>query len=162
MGMFVCVALAFGESGAAAQGAKSVEDCGIYAYKAEITKVYDGDTVTANIDLGFRTWRRGEKLRLWGIDAPEVRGESRPEGLKSRDALRERVLGKSVIVCTIKDKTGKYGRYLAEIFLDDVNINHWLMEAGHAGPYLAAAQSDLWSLGGGQRFERVALPASGD
>lgn len=121
------------------------DECGLYAYRAEITEVYDGDTVTADVDLGFNTWRRDEKLRLFGIDAPEVRGEARPAGLISRDALRVRILGKQVIICTIKDKTGKYGRYLAEIWLGDENINKWLLSADYATPYpRPVAQSSLW------------------
>jgi micrococcal nuclease len=107
-------------------------DCGVYEYKAEIIGVYDGDTVTADIDLGFNTWRRDERLRLYRINAPEVRGEDRPEGLVSRDALREKILGKEVIICTIRDKKGKYGRYLAEIHLEGLNINDWLVDSGYA------------------------------
>src|SRR5690606_37397428 len=92
-------------------------DCGLYQYRAVITDVYDGDTVTADIDLGFRTWRHGERLRLYGIDAPEMRGADKAAGTAARDALRSMVLGKEVIVCTIEDRTGKYGRYLARIFV---------------------------------------------
>ena len=99
-----------------------------YTYKAVISSVYDGDTVTADIDLGFHTWLRGEKLRLSRINTPEVRGIERPQGLISRDWLRERINGKQIIIKTSKDKKGKYGRYLVEIFLDDVNINDELVE----------------------------------
>lgn len=122
--------------------------CGLYAYKAEVTEVYDGDTITADVDLGFNTWRRDEKLRLFGLDAPEVRGEERADGLLSRDALRAKILGQDIIVCTIKDKTGKYGRYLAEIYLGDLNINAWLIENNYADPYEGAVRSaatQLWS-----------------
>ena len=107
-------------------------DCGLYEYKAEIIAVYDGDTVTADIDLGFNTWRRDERLRLSGINAPEVRGKQRSEGLVSRDALREKILGKEVIICTIRDKKGKYGRYLVEIHLEGLNINSWLVDNEYA------------------------------
>jgi len=104
----------------------------LYAYKARITSVYDGDTVTADVDLGFRTWVHGEKLRLNRIDAPEVRGAERPEGLVSRDWLREKLVGKEVLIRTLKDKRGKYGRYLVEIILDGVNINDQLVQEGLA------------------------------
>jgi micrococcal nuclease len=120
--------------------------CGLYAYKAEITEVYDGDTVTADVDLGFNTWRRDEKLRLYGIDAPEVRGDERANGLVSRDALRKRVLGRELIVCTIKDETGKYGRYLAELYLGGDNINDWMIAEGYAQPYGSAVQGSMGAM----------------
>jgi len=109
----------------------------LYNYKAYIASVYDGDTCTADIDLGLGVYVKGEKLRLSRINAPEVRGEERPMGLLSRDFLREKIDGKQVIIQTIKDKKGKYGRYLAEILLDDgndniVNINDLLVESGFA------------------------------
>ena len=53
---------------ASAQPARPTE-CDLYTYRATVTRVIDGDTVVADIDLGFRTWRHGERLRLYGIDA---------------------------------------------------------------------------------------------
>jgi micrococcal nuclease len=103
----------------------------MYEYKARIIKVYDGDTVTAIVDLGFNVSVK-EKLRLSRINTPEVRGEQRPDGLISRDKLRERILDKDVIIKTIRDKKGKYGRYIAEIILEDENINDWLVTEGLA------------------------------
>ena len=134
-----------------------VKACGFYAYRATITDVYDGDTVTADVDLGFSTWRRGERLRLFGIDAPEVRGADRQRGLVARDALRERVMDRDVVVCTIKDRTGKYGRYLAEIWLGEENVNDWLVASGHAIPYDGGKRALSVRLGGGARYERVPM-----
>ena len=107
----------------------------MYEYRATITKVYDGDTITADIDLGFGIIVKKQKIRLHGINTPEVRGPSKPEGIISRDALRERILGKEVIIKTSKDKKGKYGRWLGEIFVEDENINQWLIAEGYARPY---------------------------
>lgn len=90
---------------------------GQFTYGAEVTDVYDGDTITANIDLGFHTWIHGEKLRLFGIDAPEMRGDEKPEGTKSRDWLRSVILDKAILIETVKDKKGKYGRYLATLYI---------------------------------------------
>ena len=56
----------------------------LFHYKAIITSVYDGDTCTVDIDLGFSVWVRGEKLRLLRINAPEVTGASKVRGLKSK------------------------------------------------------------------------------
>ena len=105
----------------------------LYQYKAIVTSVYDGDTCTVDIDLGLHTWVRGEKIRLMRIDAPEVRGKSRTKGLRSRDYLRDLILDKEIIIGTFKDKKGKYGRYLGEIWLnmdgkDYVNVNDLLVK----------------------------------
>jgi len=106
----------------------------MYNYKAKILDVYDGDTVTALVDLGFLHYQE-MKLRLYGIDTPEVRGVEKIEGKKVRDIVREMILGKEVEIITYKDKQGKYGRYLANIILDGVDINLWLVANGHATVY---------------------------
>lgn len=107
----------------------------MYEYNAEVTKVYDGDTITVDFDLGFGIILKKQKIRLIGINAPEVRGEQREDGLKTRDELRKRILGKKVIIKTSKDKKGKYGRWLGEVFIKDENINQWLLNEGLAVEY---------------------------
>jgi endonuclease YncB( thermonuclease family) len=88
----------------------------LYHYNATVTDVYDGDTCTVDIDLGLHTWLKGEKIRLYRINAPELKGKEREKGLLSRDFLRGLILNKKVIIQTVKDKKGKYGRYLGEIW----------------------------------------------
>lgn len=105
----------------------------LYYYKAIVVGVYDGDTITVNIDLGLNIWVNNEKIRLVRIDAPELRGTSRNKGLKSRDFLRELLLNKKVLIQTIKDRKEKYGRYLAEVWLETspdkfVNVNDLMVE----------------------------------
>ena len=104
----------------------------LYCYKAIVTDVYDGDTITVNIDLGLGVWIKGEKVRLYGIDAPEVRGLSRLKGLRSRDHLRSMILHQEVKLQTFKDKKGKYGRYLAHVFKGDIDICKHLVDKGLA------------------------------
>ena len=113
-----------------------MSETNFYKYKALITAVYDGDTVTADIDLGFGIWMKGQKLRLLGIDTPELRGEEREEGLKVRDYVRSLVLNQEVIVESERDKSGKYGRWLATIWIGDVNLNEKLISEGRAKEYL--------------------------
>lgn len=105
-----------------------------YFYLARITAVYDGDTVTADIDLGFNLVMHSQKLRLYGIDTPELRGAERDRGIIVRDDLRKRVLNKDVMLRTHKDKQGKYGRWLAELCDIDTgeNLNKWLVDSGRA------------------------------
>ena len=111
----------------------------IYNYKAFVTGVYDGDSITIDIDLGFNNWMKNQKVRLFGINTPEIRGEERPDGLVARDRLRELILDKEVIITSYKDKSGKYGRWLATVFLKQdgmfENINTLLLAEGLAEVY---------------------------
>lgn len=109
----------------------------LYTYRAIITSVYDGDTVTADIDLGMKIWLRGERLRLWGIDTPEInRGNNRAAGRAARDFLAGIILNRQVIVKTIRDRKGKYGRYLAIIYKGNTNINELLVSKSFARRYM--------------------------
>ena len=111
----------------------------MYEYRAFVRKVYDGDTITVDFDLGFGITLSGQKVRLLGINTPEVRGPERPSGLVSRDALRNKIGNKWVTIKTHKDRRGKYGRWLAEVFIEvegsSANINEWLLAEGLAVKY---------------------------
>lgn len=111
----------------------------LYFYNGVVTNIYDGDTIRANVDLGFNTWIFDMKLRLYGIDTPELRGVERPEGLLARDFVAERIpVGTEIQIMTQKDKTGKFGRYLATIFYGGSemrNLNEELLQSGNATLY---------------------------
>lgn len=116
----------------------------LYYYAALVTDVYDGDTMTVELDLGLGIWRHDQKIRLWRVDTPEVRGESRQEGIRVRDMVRDLVLNKRVLLRTILDKrgqdrTGKYGRLLGEVLVPNergalINVNDLLLGLGLAAP----------------------------
>jgi micrococcal nuclease len=112
----------------------------MYEYKIkEILKIYDGDTITVVIDLGFGVFKT-EKLRLAFIDAPELRGEEHDDGIKSRDWLRKKLYEAveskyDIIIKTLKDRKGKYGRYIAELFINGESINLKMLEEGLAIRY---------------------------
>jgi micrococcal nuclease len=107
-----------------------------YVYSAIVRSIYDGDTIRVDIDLGFDMWIKNASLRLSGIDAPELRGEERPEGLKTRDWLREIIPpGTEVIIKTEKDSKEKFGRYLATIYFEGHNLNEQMVELGLAQVY---------------------------
>lgn len=107
-----------------------------YIYKAEVVSVYDGDTITVNIDLGFNTWIFKEKIRLNRINAPEIKGSSKKKGIESRNFLQNLILGKEILIETIKDKKEKYGRYLGEVYLktgsETINVNDKMVQSGFA------------------------------
>jgi micrococcal nuclease len=108
----------------------------LYYYRSKVVSVYDGDTCRVDLDLGFGVWIRKEKIRLARINAPELKGPERPRGLEARDYLRKLVLNKKIILQTIKDRKGKYGRYLGELWLkvddDWINVNDRLVQVGMA------------------------------
>lgn len=107
----------------------------MYTYKAEIVEVYDGDTCTARIDLGFYI-HHVQKLRLLGINTPELKGATKLKGIAARDRLRELILNKDVYIQTVKDDA--FGRWLAIIYLSPVgeaSVNDQLVAEGFAVPY---------------------------
>jgi micrococcal nuclease len=108
-----------------------------YTYNAVVRSVYDADTIRVDIDAGFSTWQHNVSIRLLGIDAPEIRGEERPEGLISKAWLVDKIPpGTEIIIQTVRDRTGKYGRYLAYVWLDGVNLNEQMLAEGIAKPYV--------------------------
>ena len=105
-----------------------------YMYKAIVEKVVDGDTVDLLIDCGFNITRK-ERIRFYGVDAWETRGEEREAGLKAKDFVKSLLpVGSQCVVRTGKQQ-GKFGRYLGEIFVDDKSLNELLLEHGHAEVY---------------------------
>jgi micrococcal nuclease len=75
--------------------------------------VYDGDTFTFIVDLGFDI-KVKSKLRLYGVDTPEMRGKDKPLGKIVRDYVRDEILNQDVNI--IVYKKGKFGRYIADVF----------------------------------------------
>lgn len=105
----------------------------MYNYFATVERVIDGDTVVVVIDLGFSLYIK-QVVRLYGINAPEVVGASKPAGLTSKGWLEMMLpYGKMITIESVKPKD-KYGRYLAVIHCDGVNINDMAVAEGHAEP----------------------------
>lgn len=94
-----------------------------YTYVATIRSVYDGDTIHADIDLGFGITKGNDEshvpgalLRLRGCNARELHEEG---GKEAREALRGILAAGTVVTLrTVKpDKFG--GRYDAVVELPD-------------------------------------------
>ena len=101
-----------------------------------IQSCYDGDTCTTN---------SGEKIRLACIDTPELRGSrADPSPAKAaRDYLNGLVAGEEVAIRRItKDR---YGRTVAEISMNEMNIQERLVEKGLARVYKRYADQCPWS-----------------
>ena len=111
----------------------------MFEYHATVLKVVDGDTIDVMVDLGMGVHRK-ERLRFSRINAWETRGEHKEKGKLAKARVAELIpVGDKILIKTQKDKKGKYGRYIAEIFILDgvisVNLNDLLLNEGHAVVY---------------------------
>jgi micrococcal nuclease len=113
----------------------SISPDGTYIYKAEVVKIVDGDTVDLLVDLGFGI-KFKQRFRLYGINAPEMRGETKEAGKISKVYLQELIEEQTLFIQTFKDKQGKYGRYLATLFLGDICINDIMVKNGYAVEFM--------------------------
>ena len=111
----------------------------MYKYKCKLVRVVDGDTADVMIDLGFDTWVKS-RLRFKGVDTWEKRTRDKEEKIKglAATAFTQTYLELNEGQFTIQSYgKGKYGRVLAEIFIDgeDKSLNQLLIENGHAYVY---------------------------
>lgn len=108
----------------------------MYNYKVKLDRVIDGDTIDVDIDLGFGVWLKKQRLRLFGINAPESRTrdlEEKARGLAAKAWLEKELQG-DIRITTAKDSKGKFGRWLAVVHVKDApqSINKTMIEQGHA------------------------------
>jgi len=107
----------------------------MYTYKAKLDRIIDGDTIDANIDLGFDVSVH-KRIRLAGIDTPESRTrdlEEKERGLAAKSRLTE-LLKDGEFILESKE-VGKYGRVLGVLNIGEININKTLVEEGYAVEY---------------------------
>jgi micrococcal nuclease len=113
-----------------------------YIYRIrEIHKVVDGDTIDADIDLGFSISLE-KRIRLAGVDTPESRTTDLKEkamGLESKEWLKKKLEGaKDIIIKTeLPDSTEKYGRIIGHLFINrqETSLNNQMIDEGYALAY---------------------------
>lgn len=133
-----------------------------YVYEVTVRRVVDGDTIDVDfnlggmaIDLGFGIKPaapvvpfENRRLRLYGINAPETnRRSSRAAGIMATEFFKHHLrFGAQIYIRTFKtpkgmDAKGKYGRYLALVFVGpppegkyiwENSLNKIMVDAGHA------------------------------
>lgn len=108
-----------------------------YEVKVYPSQVYDGDTITdVVVELGFDVMTKVD-FRLHGIDTPEIRTRNKVEkvrGYKARDFLREWIT-KSKSVKIVPIKKGKFGRWVAKLFIDGKNASEVMIKMGLGKKY---------------------------
>lgn len=110
----------------------------MYTYRATLVRVTDIDTFRMILDLGFYMSRIEQPYRLLRINGWEI---STVKGKAGKLAVEAYLKGKSLIVMTQKPpmpelgtppKADSFGRFLAEVYADTVNVSDWLVAEGHA------------------------------
>lgn len=103
----------------------------------KVIKVYDGDTITIACklfenDSNFYRF----SVRIDGVDTPEIKGKTSEEKEKAkivREALTDLIMNKIVYLENVRFE--KYGRILAKVIYNDINISNWLIENNYAHEY---------------------------
>jgi micrococcal nuclease len=104
----------------------------------QVVKVYDGDTITIASKMPYDNSPMYRfSVRLNGIDTPEIKGATEDEksmALEARNKLSELIMNKHVFLKNVSSE--KYGRILADVYLDDtIHINQWLVDNRYAVKY---------------------------
>ena len=123
----------------------------MYEYRCKVVHIVDGDTVDVDIDLGFGVWMKKQRIRLYGIDTPESRTrdlEEKKYGLAAKKFLTGMLDDEaSITLKTHKDKEGKFGRILGELWRNtdyaDQSINEHMIEQNHAVEYFGQSKEDI-------------------
>ncbi|MCL1039469.1 thermonuclease family protein [Shewanella submarina] len=111
---------------------------------SQVVSIYDGDSITVNVD----EWPPflGEKItvRVKGIDTPELRGKCDMEIQQARMAKQftvSKVRNANIITLSGIER-GKYFRVIADVSLDGVDLGDLLLNAGLAIPYNGEKKPD--------------------
>ena len=105
--------------------------------EGKVVKVYDGDTITIATKLPYDNSPYYRfSVRLKGIDCPEIKTSNLYEkecALIARDFLIELLMDKMVLLKDVELE--KYGRILADVYIDEQNVSELLCEKKLAVKY---------------------------
>jgi endonuclease YncB( thermonuclease family) len=105
--------------------------------KGFVIKVYDGATITIASKLPYADSPLYRfSVRLNGIDCPEIKGKNNDEkqcAILAKNEMTEMVLHKEIILKNIQ--TEKYGRILADVYVNDLHVNQYMIEKRLAVKY---------------------------
>jgi endonuclease YncB( thermonuclease family) len=111
-----------------------------------VIKVYDGDTITIASKMPYENSSLFRfNVRLNGIDTPEIKSKHKSEkslAILARDSLSQLIMNKNVTLQNVKNE--KYGRILADVYLDDLHINKWMIDQQFAVEYDGKTKK-IWS-----------------
>ena len=119
----------------------------MYEYKATIIRVIDGDSILVDIDLGFDMTLKRQSIRLYGVDTPETRTKNPIEkkcGLVAKEYVKSILKENQVYhMKTYYDKKGKFGRILADFYVNTVYLSELLITKGYAVKYDGQSKEEI-------------------
>jgi len=103
-------------------------------FVATVVSVYDGDTLTVDIDAMPPVFGDNIGIRVYGIDTPEMKGPFKKEATKARDLVRSLCkIGSTIELSNIR--RDKYFRLDADVICSGKNVGEELLKRGMAKPY---------------------------
>ena len=95
-----------------------------------LPRITDGDTIKI----------LNKRIRFHGIDTPETKqlcvknSKEYRCGQEATNALKKKIDGK-LVTCKVQDRLDRYKRYIGVCFLEDINLNKWMVRNGYAVAY---------------------------
>jgi len=92
--------------------------------------ITDGDTIKIT----------NKRIRFYGIDAPENKQLCKKNfkeykcGIAATDALIKKI-NKRQVKCVLQDSLDRYKRYIGVCFVEEINLNQWMVRNGYAVAY---------------------------
>jgi endonuclease YncB( thermonuclease family) len=113
------------------------------AIVSKVISVYDGDTFRVDIDSLPPIVGKNIRIRLNGVDTPEIQGRCQYEkdlALKARDFVRNKLANAKEIKLT-KLQRGKYFRVVADVMIDGISLEQELLDNELAYKYSGGKKS---------------------
>ena len=98
----------------------------LYRYLATVRRVIDGNTISADVDLGFGVWMHKAEIRLKGVKTPTIEEDS-ARGVAAHKFLHETLKDQErILIHTFYDPTGEYDGWYAKVSIWDEDKEEWV------------------------------------
>lgn len=117
-----------------------------YQYNCVVSRVYDGDTVYLNIDLGFNIILMNRSIRIMGINTPEIRTKNKLEKTAGKivaEFVKNLLPIGSECVLISYEHEGKFGRILGDILINGESLVDILKEHQYCYEYSGGKKEEF-------------------
>ena len=106
---------------------------------------YDGDTITFDIPNVHPLLGKNAKIRVYGIDSPEIKTHNKCEGKKALQAKRmvHNLLRKASLINLKNCKRGKYFRLVCDVYGNNKSLSKYLLQYHLAYEYYGGTKKQI-------------------